>query len=225
MRLDLSPLKYVIFDWDNTLAETRTALVASVNQVLAEYGLPDWDKVRDLRNPDLSFRDNFPLIFGERAKEAYARYAEVYIQNIPKLVTSFPAVQNVLNFFYCRQIPMMIMSNKDRRLMELELPQLYDPRMFEKIVCGHEAEKDKPYPEQIFYTLSGLLRPEEITPEKVWMIGDSPMDSTSAARANAQPIRIGRAIWGDEGDPDKRIVYFNTFEEFEHFLKNKAEKS
>ncbi len=225
MKLDLAPLKYVIFDWDNTLAETRTALVASINQVLAEYGLPDWDKVRDLRNPDLSFRDNFPLIFGEQAKEAYARYAEVYVQNIPKLVTSFPAVQNVLNFFYYRQIPMMIMSNKDRRLMELELPQLYDPRMFEKIVCGHEAEKDKPYPEQIFYTLRGLMRPSEITPEKVWMIGDSPMDSTSAARANAQPIRIGRAIWGDEGDPDKRIVYFNTFEEFEHFLKNQAEKN
>lgn len=222
MKLDLAPLKYVIFDWDNTLAETRTALVASVNQVLAEYGLPDWDKVRDLRDPDLSFRDNFPLIFGEKAAEAYNRYAEIYIANIPLLVTSFRGVQDVLNFFYCRRIPMMIMSNKDRRLMAQELPQLYDPRQFERIVCGHEAEKDKPNPEQVYYTLHGLLKPEEITPEKVWVVGDSPMDSTSAARANAQPIRIGRAIWGDEGSPDNSIIYFNTFVEFNHFLKNSA---
>ncbi len=46
------------------------------------------------------------------------------------------------------------------------------------------------------------------------MIGDSPMDSDSAQAANALPIRIGRSIWGDEGEPDTKIVYFNSFEEF-----------
>ena len=75
---------------------------------------------------------------------------------------------------------MMIMSNKDRRLMEIELPLLFDPQLFSRVVCGHEASRDKPYPEQIYYTLDGLLAPADITPERVWMIGDSPMDSKSA---------------------------------------------
>lgn len=34
MTLDLSKLEYVIFDWDNTLAESRSTLVLSVNRVL-----------------------------------------------------------------------------------------------------------------------------------------------------------------------------------------------
>ena len=45
MTLDLSKLEYVIFDWDNTLAESRSTLVLSVNRVLKEYGLPDWEAV------------------------------------------------------------------------------------------------------------------------------------------------------------------------------------
>ena len=46
MTLDLSKLEYVIFDWDNTLAESRSTLVLSVNRVLKEYGLPDWEAVK-----------------------------------------------------------------------------------------------------------------------------------------------------------------------------------
>ena len=65
MRLNVSELQYVIFDWDNTLAESRNTLVLAVNRVLDEYGLPDWTQVRDKRDPNLSFMDNFPRIFGE----------------------------------------------------------------------------------------------------------------------------------------------------------------
>lgn len=220
MKLNLAQLQYVIFDWDNTLAESRSTLVLAVNQVLKEYGEPDWEVVKSRRDPNLSFRDNFPRIFGtDRAAAAYERYAEIYEKEVCRHISTFPGVYDVLDFFYLRHIPMMIMSNKDRRLMEIELPLLFDPGLFARVICGHEAPRDKPYPEQIFYTLRGLLKPEEITPEKVWMIGDSPMDSDSAAAANALPIRIGRAIWGDEGAPDKKIIYFNNFEEFYRQLK------
>ena len=36
-KLNLKELKAAVFDWDNTLAESRTALVYCVNQVLQEY--------------------------------------------------------------------------------------------------------------------------------------------------------------------------------------------
>ena len=213
--MDISKLKYVIFDWDNTLAESRSTLVLVVNQVLKEYGLPDWEKVKCLRDPNLSFRDNFPRIFGEeKALQAYERYAEIYPKVVVSHISTFPYVQEVLNFFNSKHIPILIMSNKDRRLLELELPMLFDKALFSKIVCGHEAPRDKPAPDQIYYTLRGLLTPEEITPETVWMIGDSPIDSTSAKQANAKAIRIGCPIWGDEENQDKKIEYFDDFESF-----------
>ncbi len=219
MPLNISELQYVIFDWDNTLAQSRDALVLAVNKVLREYNLPDWSQVRGKRDPNLSFRDNFPRIFGsENAVAAYERYVEIYSSEVRQHIDTFPGVKDVLNYFHKRGIPMMVMSNKDRRLMNVELPLLFKPELFAKVVCGHEAARDKPFPEQIYYTLEGLLKPEEITPQKVWMIGDSPMDSDAAQSANALPIRIGRSIWGDEGEPDSKIVYFNCFEEFYRVL-------
>lgn len=61
-KLHADKLKIVIFDWDNTLAETRTPLIYAVNRVLKEYGLPEWKEVKKLRDNNLSFRDNFPRI-------------------------------------------------------------------------------------------------------------------------------------------------------------------
>ena len=72
-KLHADKLKIVIFDWDNTLAETRTPLIYAVNRVLKEYGLPEWKEVKKLRDNNLSFRDNFPRIFGSRADEAYRK--------------------------------------------------------------------------------------------------------------------------------------------------------
>ena len=224
--MDISKLKYVIFDWDNTLAESRSTLVLVVNQVLKEYKLPDWEEVKLLRDTNLSFRDNFPRIFGEdKAKEAYERYAEIYPKVVSSHIKTFPYVKEVLKFFKDNGIPILIMSNKDRRLLELELPLLFDKKLFSKIVCGHEAQKDKPNPEQVYYTLQGLLTKEEITPETVWVIGDSPIDSTAATQANAQAIRIGCPIWGDEDPQDKRIEYFDDFAAFYKSLTDYKQKN
>lgn len=215
MSLDLAPLQYVLFDWDNTLAESRTVLVKVVNQVLAEYGMPSWEEVKKCRDKDLSFRDNFPNIFGqEKAGEAYRRYAELYYQQVPELIKTFPGAKETLEFFHNRQIPMIIVSNKDRYLLERELPLLFDKSWFLRIICGHEAKRDKPYPEQIFHALDGLLSPTEITPQKVWMVGDSPQDSRCALAAHVLPLRIGSPIWTEVETRDSQIKYFADFQEF-----------
>ena len=77
MMLNLQKVEYILFDWDNTLAESRTCLVATVNEILKKYNLPDWEQQKEKRNPNLSFRDNFPNVFGEiNAKQAYLEYTE-----------------------------------------------------------------------------------------------------------------------------------------------------
>ena len=219
--LPLGKVRFVIFDWDNTLADSRPALLFAIRQVLAEKGLPVWEEVCRNRNHDLSFKDNFPIFFGGRAEEIYARYAEVYLQHVKDLISTFDGVRQVLDFLAARRVKMMIMSNKDRRLLDYELPLLFDPAMFEKIVCGHEAEHDKPYPEHIFYALSGYLRPDEISPEEVWMVGDSPMDSNCAKAAHALPIRIGEDIWHTETEEPEKIRYFDDFVHFDAALSGK----
>lgn len=222
MKLDLSKLKYVLLDWDNTLAETRTALVTVINQVLEEYNRPPMEECRNY-DKNLSFRDNFPNIFGaELAVEAYERYAVLYKEKVASLLSTFPDVKETLDFFAGRAIPMIVMTNKDRRLLEFEMPLLFSPQIFERIVAGHEAPRDKPYPEQAWYALSGLLDKKDFSPEKVWIIGDSDMDSDCALSADAQAIRIGKPIWNDGISRNEKIIYFADFTAFLKYLKTIA---
>ncbi len=221
--LRIDNLRIVVFDWDNTLAETRTPLIYSVNRVLEEYGLPDWKISKQLRDPNLSFRDNFPRIFGEKAEEAYERYVEIYLNNVAGLISTFKNTDKVLRFFHDHHILMTIMTNKDRRLLEFELPLLFDRTLFIKIVCGHEAERDKPFPEHARYTLRGLIKDEDISPETVWIIGDSPQDSSCACGINALPIRIGESIWGDDEKHGDKIIYYRDFGDFYRRLLHSAD--
>lgn len=212
--LCLNHLKVVVFDWDNTLAESRTALVFCVNKILAEYQLPEWEQAKKLRDNNLSFRDNFPRIFGEKAEEAYAKYVKIYMENVADMISAFDGTHDVLNFLKEHGVLIAIMTNKDRNLIEFELPILFKRELFDKIVCGHEAKRDKPYPEHAEYTLEGLIEKEDISRDTVWIVGDSPQDSTCARHVNALPIRIGSSLWGDEYGFDENMLHYPSFCEF-----------
>lgn len=211
---DISSLKVAVFDWDNTLAQSRSTLVFSVNQVLAQYHLPCWDKVKKLGKPDLSFRDNFPFIFKEKAKEAYEKYAQIYLQNVHRFISAFPKSTETLKLLKSHGVHLMIMTNKDRRLLEFELPLIFNPKLFDKIVCGHEAQADKPNKSHLIYTLKDFMAPHEINPQNVWVVGDSSVDSRCAIAANALAIRIGRPIFESAISLENDVLYFDSFVDF-----------
>ena len=212
--LDISGLKAAVFDWDNTLAESRSTLVYAVNQVLPQYGLEPWDKVCHKRDPNLSFRDNFPLIFGKNAQEAYEKYAAIYLQNVRRFISAFPKTREVLEFLKNRGVKLMIMTNKDRRLLEYELPLIFNPDLFDNIVCGHEAKADKPDGNHLIFTLKDFMKPAEICPESVWVVGDSSVDSLCALNAGARAIRIGLPIFEQSEQHEKNVLYFDSFVDF-----------
>ena len=190
---------------------------------MQKYNLPDWEHEKSKRDPNLSFRDNFPNVFGpENAAKAYAEYAELYKKNVGHMLSTFPKVKETLSFLKSLGKKLVILTNKDRHLLDFELPMLFDKSLFDRIIAGHEAPKDKPHPEQAWYALKGWLKPEEFSPEKVWVIGDSNMDSDCALAAHAQAIRIGNAIWGDAMPLSPQIEHFPSFEAFLKTLQNLA---
>lgn len=206
-------LQYILFDWDGTLADNAKVVLQSVNQVLSEYNLPDWNQMKSRRDPKLSLWDNFANLFGANANQAYERYLQIYKKATPAMVKAFPGAKEVLNFLKAEGRDVIIMTNKDRRLLDIELPLLYDPSIFTRIVCGHEAPKDKPYPEHIFYTLRGLLPQIEISRQNVWMVGDSDQDSDCALSANALPVRVNQALFGADTYKSDDVFYFDNFSE------------
>lgn len=218
MPLDCSKVKYALFDWDGTLADNRDVVVTAVNQVLSEYNLPGWEEMKHKRDANLSLWDNFANIFGSDWRRAYDRYVEIYKKLSPSLLRGFPKAADVLHLLKDDGVELMIMTNKDPRLLEIELPRLYDPALFSRITPGHEAPKDKPHPEHIIYTLRGLLAPHEINPDDVWMVGDSNQDSDCALAAHALPVRINAPLFGDGGKRSENIVWLKDFAEFYNLL-------
>ncbi len=212
--LNVKGLKVAVFDWDNTLAESRSTLVYAINQVLPQYGLETWEIVKQKRDNNLSFKDNFPRIFGDKAEEAYAKYTEIYLKEVQKRIHAFPKTQEVLDFFKKNHVAIMVMTNKDRRLLEYELPLLFNPKIFDNIVCGHEAKEDKPFGGHLVWTVKDILKPQDINHKTVWVMGDSPMDSRCAQAAGARPIRIGKPIWGDKDEKSGDICFFDSFVDF-----------
>lgn len=215
MSLKINGLKIAVFDWDNTLAQSRTSLVYAVNQVLESYRMPNWDIVQKKRDNNLSFRDNFPRIFGSKADEAYKKYQKIYKANVHRFIKPFPKAFEVLEFLKQHQVLLMIMTNKDRTLFEHELPLLFDPDLFDNTVCGHEADQDKPFAPHLIYTVKDILPASEITPKRVWVIGDSPQDSACAQAAGAKAIRIGAPIWKEDFENDNAgILFFDSLINF-----------
>lgn len=216
--LSIKNLRVAAFDWDNTLAYSKEALVFSINKVLPLYNLPCWDIVKTRRDRNLSFRDNFPRIFGDKADEAYEKYRIIYKENAKNFLKKPTDAVNVLNFLHNDSVKIVIVTNKDRELLDFELPFLYDTSLFTKIVCGHEALKDKPDAEQLRFAVTGLVN--EIAPQTVWMIGDSPMDSSCALSAGAKAIRIGQPIWEVPNDTENsEILFINNFTTLYDLLK------
>ena len=212
--LNVSNLKAVVFDWDNTLAQSTPALTHSINQVLEKYNLPPWDVIKSYRNNNLSFQDNFPLFFGKNAKEAYNLYQQIYLKTALNKIKATEFSHPLLSFFKKRNIPICLMTNKDRKLLEFELPILFDPEIFSHIVCGHEAEANKPNIAHLLKTLHSILNPQDISPQSVWVIGDSPQDSFCACNCGAQGIRIGTSLWKEDAYPPQNCLFFHSFVDF-----------
>ncbi len=216
--LNLQALKVAAFDWDNTLALDRAVLEDSIDEVLQANRMPKWQNIKTKRDKNLSFRDNFKVLFGQQAEELYEAYKEVYKRKVVNEIKRPQFAAETLDFLRDKGVQIVLITNKDRALLDFELPLLYESSLFAKIVCGHEAPQDKPNKAQLLFGVSGLI--EDINTDNVWMIGDSPMDSLCALSAGAKAIRIGKPIWEDDMVSDNRdIVFFTDFAEFYKALR------
>jgi len=217
--LNPQKLKVVVFDWDGTLAESRTPRLYSINKVMAECGMIDWESTRSRQDPMLSFMDNFPLVFGKEAGKMYRKYSKAYKKYVGQMIYAFEGVQETLDLLKQHHIKIAIMTNKDRKLFEYELPLLFDGSLFDKIVCGHEAAHDKPSAEHGLCALNGLITPEEINADSVWVVGDSILDNMTAVSMGAKAIRICNGKEEYEKIDNAEVWYFNQFNDFYAQLK------
>lgn len=186
----------IAFDWDNTLALNREVVVNAMNKVLSKYGKAEWDIIKkEKRDKNKSLKENFINFFGlEFEKQAYNDYLNFY-NEFNYLLQAPENAKEMLYMLNKKNIYVIIVSNKERKLLLDEIKVLYNDINFYKIMANGDSEKNKPDASPIFKAVEDL--DIEINYNNMWLIGDSNQDIDCAYNANIQPILYGKGKIAD----------------------------
>ncbi|MFI3242404.1 MAG: HAD hydrolase-like protein [Alphaproteobacteria bacterium] len=210
--------KAVLFDWDNTLAQTRNAVVETIEKVLKAYNKEPWAVTKaKYRDGTKSFKENFPNFFGENAKQAYEDYLNDYN---PNSVTPTEGSLEFLEFCQKENIEIYIISNKEKSLLLNEVKACFSDTPFLGIYGNGETKNNKPAADPVFLALKNATF--EINKENVWLVGDSKQDTECAFNANILPVLISKGLFMDNDyikSKKNNMLVFNSFRELLEFIK------
>lgn len=186
---DLRKPDAIIFDWDNTLADTWPIIQHAIDHTMVEMGREPWglQKVKDTIHK--SMRESFPELFGdqwEKAGEIYkAAYRSVNIEKIELL----PYVSDLINLVSQKGIMQFVVSNKMGPTLRQEAEKLGVGKRFFSLVGAGDAVSDKPSRHPVEMVLIGSnIDPKR---DRVWFIGDTITDIQTAYNAHCEPIVYG----------------------------------
>ena len=177
----------VIWDWDNTLADTKHAVKAGLDDVANHFGLPPISK-DDLKNVMSVHRGEFwQRSFGSHLMDG----VNYYIRTEPKyahLVTLFDGTLPVLDYIRSQGIPQIILSNKAHQNLVKEVCATETESYFEKVIGSDEVHGGKPERRFADYALQG------IDYDRIIFIGDGLSDMQMASVLGAISICVGNHV-------------------------------
>ena len=175
----------IIFDWDNTLIDSWYIQDFVLSKALSELGITSWDIDAAETYKHHSLKDALPHIFGDdwlRVREAYYRYFEKAHIDLLKPVEN---AEKVLQYFSQKGVVLSIASNKTAQYLREEVHHMNLDKYFYKIIGSGDVLHDKPCIDPIVGALKGI---KEIEKERIWFIGDSPVDMECAVNFGCKPI-------------------------------------
>jgi phosphoglycolate phosphatase len=183
----LPPPRAILFDWDNTLADNWSAIHGAMNATLIAMGQPPWTLAQSRNHIKASLRDSFPLLFGERWREAIGIYRDAFERAHLTELREMPAAGAMLADLRERGLYLAVVSNKAGRYLRVEAEHLGWTRYFGRLVGAQDAATDKPSVAPVDMALagSGLARGAD-----VWFVGDADIDMACAVNAGCTPVLL-----------------------------------
>lgn len=152
-------------------------------------GHPTWTFEETRLKVRASLRDSFPVMFGDRWKEArsifYAAFEKGHIENMKPLAGSAALLEAARQAGFT----LGVVSNKTGPYLRKEADALGWTRYFARIVGAQDASADKPDRAGIDLALSETGIPAG---PDVWFIGDAAIDMRAAIAAGCVPVLIGK---------------------------------
>ncbi len=177
----------IIWDWDNTLADTKQAVKAGIEDVAHHFHLPSITE-DDLKNVMTVHRGEFwQRSFGPRLMDGINYYIQVYPKYADR-VTLFNGTLSVLDYIRSQGFAQIILSNKAHQNLIKEVCATKVELYFDKIVGSDEIHGGKPERRFADYALQG------IDYDRIIFIGDGLSDMQMASVLGAISICIGNHV-------------------------------
>lgn len=185
----------VLFDWDGTLVDSKSAIMSSYRDSTAEV----------LGAPYPSTPEEMALIMPMRAQESFgmmsddsavveqliAAYHRAYLRN-SQMAGAFVGTRDVLDGLKARGFRLGVVTSKGRDRMSSDAERYGLTDLFDVLVTGDESAERKPHPGPIIDALEIL----GVRGASAVYVGDGPQDVLAGRGAGALTVSCGYGFHG-----------------------------
>ena len=206
----------LLFDWDNTLADTWPAIHHALAVTFRAMGREPWTFEETRARVRASARDSFPALFGAQAEDAMKVFYGTFAADHLAKLRERPGATDMLERLAEAGFYMAVVSNKRGDLLRQEADALDWTRLFSRLVGANDAAQDKPAvaPVQMALADAGLAPGPE-----TWFVGDTDIDLACAVNSGCLPVllRPEPPAPGEFADHPPRL-YFDSCAALARFL-------
>ena len=183
-------LKAVILDFDGTIGDTRGLIVRTMQQTIAELGLPARtdDECASMIGLPLkqTFTDLIPMddATGDLCAETYRRI--FMVNNKPGAVPMFPHVADTIRRMHDAGLLVTIASSRLRPSLAGFVDEMELGTYIPYILSVGDVEHAKPAPGMVLKTLAD----NDLRPEEAIVVGDTVFDIRMAHSAGVRAVGV-----------------------------------
>ncbi len=179
----------LIFDWDGTIVDSLSKIVACTQAALVAVGLPPADEEKIRRSIGLGLRETVEAFCPDCSDEDFDAIVEAYrslwFSDFRQKPSVFPGVRETLEELSRRQYLLTVATAKGRQGLDLELEASGLEPLFVASRTVDEALA-KPNPQMVL----DLMDETGATSDQTVMIGDTPHDLQMALNARTAGIGV-----------------------------------
>ena len=184
-------IKLIIFDFDDTLGDTRRNIVTTMQMTIAELGLSGRTDDECASKIGLPLDGCFEALYPDEAKETIQLCAETYRRIFQEnLLTMkpqvFPKVKETLSMLKEQGYTLTIASSRWHKSLSELTHDLDIAEFISYLVGADDVEKAKPNPEPVIKTLAAMGAEASET----LVVGDMAVDILMGANAGAKTCGV-----------------------------------